>query len=331
MQIKHYQTEQAITGVKPQGVRSREQGDTATSFKGALSEATAGATAGLTAGSADKAVTVKQGDTLLGLTRGYLGQSANQFSASQLYNMAKNVARDSGIQNPDKIVPGQTVNLSSLSTLAALKLRQPVVENVQMNTSASTVATPVLDKTLARAVSKGYVSNAQEGAVREKILTLSARHNFSPDDFANMTLMESDGMNPRASNGNCHGIIQFCDGANRGAASAGMGSNPKAILSKSVLEQLDMVDRYFDETRLKDHAGSLDNLYLTVLTPAARSETRPDAPLNISGRQASHLYEGRDQNGVITRNSIIAGLKQNARARLAEFSTNLAKAEEVDK
>ena len=326
MQIKHYSTDQTVSGIKPQGVRSREQGDTATSFKGALSEATAGA-----AGSADKAVTVKQGDTLLGMTRGYLGQSASQFSASQLYNLAKNVARDSGIRNPDMILPGQTVNLSSLSTLAALKLRQPVVDNVQMNTSAPTVSTPVLDKTLARAVSKGYVSNAEEGAVREKILTLSARHNFSPDDFAHLTLMESDGMNPRASNGNCHGIIQFCDGANRGAASAGMGSNPKAILSKSVLEQLDMVDRYFDETRLKDHASSLDNLYLTVLTPSARNETRLNAPLNIAGRQASHLYQGRDQSGVMTRNSIIAGLKQNARERLADFSASIARAEASDK
>lgn len=320
MQIKHYQTQQIASETRPQVVRSREQGDTGSSFKGALSDATA----------ADKA-TVRQGDTLIGITRSYLGQSANQFSASQLHGLAKNIARDSGIRNPDMIVPGQTVNLSSLSTLAALKLRQPLVENVQLNTAAVSVATPVLDKTLARAVSKGYVSNAEEGAVREKILSLSTRHNFSPDDFAHMTLMESDGMNPRASNGNCHGIIQFCDGTNRGAASAGMGSNPKAILSKSVLEQLDMVDRYFDETRLKDHAGSLDNLYLTVLTPSARSETRPDVPLNINGRQASHLYEGRDQNGVITRNSIITGLKQNARARLAEFSASFIRAEATDK
>jgi len=320
MQIKPYQNEQTIHGAKPQGVRSREQGDGGSAFKGALSDATA----------ADKA-TVRQGDTLIGLTRGYLGQTASQFSASQLYNMAKDVARDSGIRNPDKIMPGQTVNLSSLSTLAALKLRQPLVENVQMNTAASTVSTPVLDKTIARAVSKGYVAVGEEGAVREKILSLSARHNFSPDDFAHLTLMESDGMNPRASNGSCHGIIQFCDGPNRGAASAGMGSNPKAILSQSVLQQLDLVDRYFDETRLKDHAASLDNLYLTVLTPSARSETRPDAPLNIAGRQASHLYEGRDQNGSITRNSILTGLRQNARDRLADFSASLARAEASDK
>jgi hypothetical protein len=43
-------------------------------------------------------------------------------------------------------------------------------------------------------------------------------------------------------------------------------------------------------------------------------------PLNIVGRQAAALYEGRDQSGVITRNSLIAGLKQNARERLGEFS-----------
>lgn len=320
MQIKPTLNEQTIQGSRPQGVRTREQGAGAPSFKGMLSDATA----------ADKA-TVRQGDTLIGLTRNFLGQTASQFSPSQLYNMARDVARDSGIRNPDRIMPGQTVNLGSLSTMAALKLRQPLVENVQMTTSASAAPTPVLDKTIARAISKGYMTIGEEAAVRDKILSLSERHKFSPDDFAQLTLMESDGMNPRASNGSCHGIIQFCDGPNRGAASVGMGSNPKAILSQSVLQQLDLVDRYFDETRLKDHPASLDNLYLTVLTPAARSETRQDVPLNIAGRQASYLYEGRDQNGVITRNSLVNGLRQNARERLADFSASLARAETFDK
>jgi len=133
--------------------------------------------------------------------------------------------------------------------------------------------------------------------------------------------MESDGMNPRASNGSCHGIIQFCSGGNRGAASAGYADNPKEILSLSVMDQLDLVDRYFTDTKLKDFGpASLDNLYLTVLTPNARNEPRANVPLNIVGRQAAALYEGRDQAGVITRNSLIAGLKQNARERLGEFS-----------
>ena len=121
--------------------------------------------------------------------------------------------------------------------------------------------------------------------------------------------MESDGMNPKATNNRCHGIIQFCDGPDRGAASAGFGSNPKAILGHSVLEQLDMVSKYFDETGLRSGGPtSLDDLYLTVLTPAARQEKRPDAPLPIAGPQARALHVGGDTQAPITRNSILAGL-----------------------
>lgn len=272
-------------------------------------------------------VTVKRGDTLIGITRRYLGESASQLSGAQLHDMARALARDNGIRNPDRIMPGQSVNLPPMNTLAALNLRQPLVERVQLETNAAPVVTPVLDKTLERAVAKGYLQPAEQSAVRDKILALANRHQFSPDDFAHMTLMESDGMNPRATNGNCHGIIQFCDGPNRGAASAGFGKNPKAILGLSVFQQLDLVDSYFDQTRLKDYGpASLDDLYLTVLTPAARSQTRADAPLNISGKQAAYLYTGGEQGTSITRNSILAGLKQNARERLGDLSTSLANA-----
>ena len=39
--------------------------------------------------------------------------------------------------------------------------------------------------------------------------------------FARLSLMESDGLNPKATNERCHGIIQFCDGPARGAATVG--------------------------------------------------------------------------------------------------------------
>lgn len=270
---------------------------------------------------ANTVVRVQRGDTLVSMTRHYLGGSAAQLNNGQIYDLAKNIAKENGIHNPDRIKPGQQINMAPMSTLAALKLRQGTVEGVEMTTTTEQAAAPVLDKTLARAVSKGYVSSDEQPAVREKILQLASRHGFTPDDFARTTLMESDGMNPRATNGSCHGIIQFCGGGNRGAASAGFAKNPKDILELSVLKQLDLVDRYFADTRLKDFGpASLDNLYLTVLTPNARNETRPNVPLNIAGRQASHLYEGRDPAGIITRNSIVSGLKQNARERLGEFT-----------
>ena len=274
-------------------------------------------------------VTVKRGDTLMNLTRNYLGNAIGQFNNGQIYEMAKTIARENGIANPNRIVPGQVLNMTPMTTMAALKLRPGTVESVQLSANAN-VATPVLDKTLARAVAKGFVPAEQQTEVRNKILSLASEHRFAPDDFARMTLMESNGMNPKATNGFCHGIIQFCTGS--GATGVGYASNPKEILNLNVMDQLDLVDRYFTRTRLKDYGpASLDNLYLTVLTPGARNEPRADVPLKIAGRQAAYLYEGRDPNaGVITRNSIVNGLRLNAQQRLGEFNQTVAKIESSD-
>ena len=78
-----------------------------------------------------------------------------------------------------------------------------------------------------------------------------------------------------------------------------------------------MVDKYFEDTGLKNFGPvGLDDLYLTVLTPAARNETRPNVALNIPGQQAAYLHVNRDTRAPITRNSILAGLHQNANERL---------------
>ncbi len=317
MEIRPHLADTAAYGGTDQ-TRAREKAVSGSSFKQAM--------AGLK--SDMQMVTVQRGDTLMGLARRQLGEAAGQFSNSQILDMARTVARENGIDDANRIKAGQAINMAPMTTMAALKLRQTAVAAVQLNLEGANTSTPVLDTTLARAVSKGYVPAAEQAAVKDKILTLATKHQFTPDDFARMTLMESDGMNPKASNGSCHGIIQFCSGGNRGAASAGYGKNPKEILNLSVLDQLDLVDRYFTDTRLKDYGpAALDDLYLTVLTPAARNVTRSNVALNIPGRQANMLYEGRDPAGVITRNSIIAGLKSNARERLGDYTGSLAKAD----
>lgn len=179
---------------------------------------------------------------------------------------------------------------------------------------------PVLIKTLDRAVAKGFIPPAEKSAVYDKILDMSKNHGFAPDDFARMTLMESDGMNPRASNQRCHGIIQFCDGPARGAASAGYGANPKAILDLSVHKQLSLVDKYFEDVGLKNQGpAGLEDLYLSVLNPASRAENQLNAPLNIPGPQARSLHVGSDSAAPITRQSIRQGLLQNAAARLGQM------------
>ena len=188
--------------------------------------------------------------------------------------------------------------------------------NTASNPGASILNTPhpVLDKTLDRAVSKGFIPANEKQAVYQKVLQMANKHSFAPDDFARMTLMESDGMNPKATNQRCHGIIQFCDGPARGAATVGMASNPKSILGLSVYQQLHLTDTYFQKAGLNKQQGNvpLDDLYLSVLQPAARSETRPDVPLGIPGTQAGALYTDKNSSNAITRQSLIRGLVQNA-------------------
>ena len=80
--------------------------------------------------------------------------------------------------------------------------------------------------------------------------------------------MESDGFNPKASNGRCHGIIQFCDGDDRGAASIGLSHQPEKILELGVFDQLDLVAQYFEDTELKSFGpASIDDLYLLYSHP----------------------------------------------------------------
>ena len=151
----------------------------------------------------------------------------------------------------------------------------------------------LLEKTLERAAVKGYIPPEELAAVKEKIKLMANSFKFSPDDYAKVVLMESDGFNPKASNGRCHGIIQFCDGDDRGAASIGLSHQPEKILELGVFDQLDLVAQYFEDTELKSFGpASIDDLYLTILSPAARLVTNINDPLPIAGRQARVLHVG---------------------------------------
>ncbi|PUE41803.1 hypothetical protein [Limnohabitans sp. Bal53] len=291
-------------------------------------------------------VQAQEGDTLIGLVKAHYRQNQQPITEQQAMRLAHQIAARNQIGDPNLILTGQKIDFSSLQmpALARSESAGPLDLNPRNARSVAQLASPapltanalasrpvawtrapdasgqhpVLDKTLERAVAKGFVPAAEVSAVKDRILALADRFNFQPDDFARLSLMESGGMNPQASNGNCHGIIQFCDGPNRGAASVGLKDNPRAILGMGLLQQLDLVDRYFSQAglRVKGPPVGLDDLYLTVLTPAARQETRPDAPLPIAGPQARYLHVGQDTRGPITRNSILAGLHNLTNALL---------------
>lgn len=263
-----------------------------------------------------------------------------RLKTSTLSNMLAALPNKAGVQTAANVTP-------VVSTQAALALRMTntlsakslnMLQGNSQTTAASSTGqvshigpaqqrrltnTPVLDKTLQRAVDKGFMSAAEVPHVQQKIVSLAQKHKFSPDDFARLTLMESDGMNPKASNGRCHGIIQFCDGDDRGAASVGFANNPRAILNLSTYKQLDLVDKYFEEVGV-GHKGPvrLDDLYLSVLTPAARQENRRHVPLDIAGTQATYLHVGKDRDKPITRQSIWAGLHANANQRLRDVEVS---------
>ena len=295
---------------------------------------------------------IQAGDTLTSIVRDQAQKQGVKLSASEEFRWAQALAADSGIQNPNAIFPGQKVQLQNMlsqwqagqtqpnqaagsapntSNTASASAAQPLSTTAALNKSnvINAVAHPVLSQTLDRAVARGFIPKVEKQDVYNKVLQVASKHNFSPDDFARLTLMESDGMNPQATNTRCHGIIQFCDGPDRGAAEVGFGKAPKSILGLSVYQQLHLVDTYFDKVGLKKEGPvPLDELYLAVLQPAARGEKRPEEPLGIPGKQAKYLYEGRDPQGPMTRSSIAQGLMQNAVDRLGfkNFRSNSAAA-----
>lgn len=287
-------------------------------------------------------VVVEAGDTLSAIVRDTLQRrDGTPPDSARMMAMVRRVAEANGITNPDRIYPGQRINLADAVLVAdraapvapeaarppsaALSRENPppapaaavsTAQNLRLREAAQ--GHPVLERTLQRAVERRFISAAERPAVERRILTLARQFGFSPDDFARVALMESDGLNPRASNGRCHGIIQFCEGAQRGAGSVGLAGRAQSILSMGVLRQLDLVERYFRDTGLDRLGGkvSLDDLYLTVLTPAARATRDPGEALNIPGQQAAALYTGGDRNAPMTRTSLLEGLRRNAELRL---------------
>jgi hypothetical protein len=287
---------------------------------------------------------IQAGDTLSDIARRQLLEQGRPVSGAEIVREVERIARSNAIADPDRIYAGATLELrggdapsqglasgvSSFVTRAFERHYDPAIYRERVARQPGTTPTiatgvsapqtpsfPQLDRTLDRAVERGFIPADERSAVHNRIVTMGRKFNFSPDDFATVALMESDGLNPKATNGQCHGIIQFCEGPARGAASVGMRGRASEISSLSVLKQLELVDRYFQDTRLGETgAVSLVDLYLTVLTPAARSERRHDVPLDIAGRQAKVLHQDGDRAQPITRGSLLTGLVSHARARL---------------
>lgn len=308
------------------------------------------AVAGAVLGEAGDRVAVRQGDTLWKLVSQRLQALGRDASVAAVRQGVRDVAAVNGIADPSRIFVDDTLDLSALRRGAAApavagavmpvaRAAAPVAERAASAAAPGVLAAPafpaaqaaptapartadagaLLEATLARAVRKGYLPAADVGRVRERIHRIATAQGFAPDDLAQVALMESDGFNPRASNGRCFGILQFCEGEGRGADSVGMRGRAAEITSRSVWEQLDYVERYLADVGGGASAApkSLDDLYLAVLMPAARAQTSAQAALEIPGRQARLLHEGGDRARPITRDSLVTGLRLNAQQLLA--------------
>ena len=273
-------------------------------------------------GDGGQRVQIEPGDTLRGLVRAHTPGSLNE---RQLNQRVALVAQTNGLSDPNKIIAGQFLRMPGAE-----------VSNAAV-TPRSNSHHKVLNQTLDRAVAKGYIAPRDKPLVEQRIVAMGKRHGFSPDDFARVALMESDGLNPKATNGRCHGIIQFCEGVARGADSVGLRGRAHEIAQMSVPQQLKLVDRYLDDVRVgrppsastdprPPHRVALDDLYLAVLTPSARREKRTDVPLNIAGEQARALYVDSDREKSITRESLTQGLQRHASRVLNQHQAQSGKA-----
>lgn len=114
-----------------------------------------------------------------------------------------------------------------------------------------------------------------------------------------MTEAGTDGINPAANNGDCGGLIQFCNGT--GASE--VGSTAGAISSMSAVDQLPLIRQYLS-TKGIPKGADLATTYLSILYPVAMKEGR-DASLSYIPPQAEHLY---GPGGSLTKETIEAGL-----------------------
>jgi hypothetical protein len=273
-----------------------------------------------------KEVTVVEGDTLSSIAKRIREGRGLVDDPAATHRLALKIAENNKISDPDKILVGQRLRLefSELSvggggSIGISSPTQSAVEVLSQRavTQSKHVGGPngqLLDQVINRAVRKGYIAQAERGLVRQRIEQLSKKYGFKEDDFAKVALIESDGLNPAASNGSCHGIIQFCEGKANGAESAGMLGRAKDIKKMPVTAQLNLVDKYFKDVGLDANLGGkgLDDLYLSVLSPASRAETSTDRPLPIPGTQASILYTKAKSGAVITRRSLVYGINLHA-------------------
>ncbi len=120
------------------GAATARAGDGGSSFAKTLAQVRAGQPATWTEAE------VRSGDTLAGIVARHLKATQPQLAPNpaQLSQLAASVARDNAITNPNRIVPGQVIDLTSLDARAVALLNGSVVSGLAASASGPVDASP---------------------------------------------------------------------------------------------------------------------------------------------------------------------------------------------
>ncbi len=182
----------------------------------------------------------------------------------------------------------------------------------------------VLEQTLARAIKNKWIPQSDKQTLITRIQQMANKFGFDPNDFATFTHIESYGMNPAAWNGEknkCAGIIQFCPNTNGGTTKTigGKNYNTREILRMSAVQQMDLIEDYFEDVIPKSKRQNIDlgNLYFYVLYPGIgakyASYSNTENIRRFVGQQASTFH---NPDGSITKASVLNGIKKQAESNL---------------
>jgi murein DD-endopeptidase MepM/ murein hydrolase activator NlpD len=177
-------------------------------------------------------------------------------------------------------------------------------------------------------ISKSKIPQGEQAAFLAGLKAMAGRLGVSEHDLSVLFLTETgvEGViDPSANNGSCGGLIQFCSfGGVQVVAQRWPEYNSAAAISAlSATEQIPLVEYYLSSV-FKEQGGkpgSLADLYLSVLYPAAIGDSRDTilsdkySDLRV-GKQSAHLYN----NGQMTKASLEAGLY--AKAGLSGSNSN---------
>ena len=125
-------------------------------------------------------VAVQDGDTLSSIVKNHMEAMGRPISNNEALRLSQDLAKANGISNPDRIYPGQRLNMNALNQLIQAESNQkyannpPVANTALAMNAAAQVRTPstqrqspiagnhpVLEKTLDRAVAKRLYSTAR--------------------------------------------------------------------------------------------------------------------------------------------------------------------------